>query len=113
MRCFLKPQEFPTAANVSDVVEDEEQETTMTEGGEVISLPGHISPPPSSYHGPQFPVRIPTMQPSPTSDVLAADIRRADILQRQAVDWSVSICWLFIFAYCIYCLTTFTGTYSS
>ena len=66
--------------------EEEEEGETMTEEMEAISLPGHTSPP-VEYHGPEFPVRIPTMQPEPSSDVLAEDVHRADVLQRQAVDW--------------------------
>jgi len=81
--------EAEIAAAMVEESEEEEQESTMTEEGQVISLPGHTSPP-TTYHGPKFPVRIPTMQPSPSSEVLAADIRRTDLLQKEAIDWSAS-----------------------
>lgn len=83
------------ATVMEEEAEEEEQESTMTEEGQVISVPGHTSPP-IAYHGPKFPVRIPTMQPSPSSEVLAADIRRTDLLQRQAIDWSVKKCSLYV-----------------
>lgn len=53
-----------------------------------ISLPGYRDRPPGEYHGPVFPPKAPpppSVQPS--SDVLAAGIRRRDLMQNQAVEW--------------------------
>ena len=60
----------------------------MADSEDVISLPGHQEPRHEAYHGPQYPPQAPPLVPvTQSSDVLAADIKRRDILQNQATEW--------------------------
>lgn len=69
--------------------EEDDADDTLVEdddGADPITLPGHLAPPIPAYHGPEFPAsRVSSMEPS--SNVLADDIKRADLLQNQVVDW--------------------------
>ncbi|XP_070577910.1 protein TALPID3-like isoform X1 [Ptychodera flava] len=66
---------------------EEEQEKDLVDGTG-ISLPGY-SERPSEYNGPPFPPQQPPPQvvAFPSSDVLADDIRRRDLLEDRAVHW--------------------------
>jgi hypothetical protein len=71
---------------------ESEEDETITEDTDsaAIDLPGFKALPTAVYHGPEFPPQAPRMaQAPPTSDVLANDIRRRDVLQNKALDWSV------------------------
>ena len=67
---------------------ESESEDTLTEDvdSDAIDLPGFKAPPKPAYHGPVFPPQAPPIA-TPTSSVLANDIRRQDLLQQQALDW--------------------------
>ena len=69
--------------------DDEESLLDDSASADAVVLPGHLAPPPSKYGGPEFPAAVTNMEPS--SDVLADDLRRADLLQNQCVDWCVNL----------------------
>ena len=56
------------------------------EYGEGISLPGY-SAPSQQYHGPSFPPKMQPIKSPPSSDVLATDLHRRDIVENKAVEW--------------------------
>ncbi|XP_013407678.1 protein TALPID3 isoform X2 [Lingula anatina] len=86
--------EFRNYLKVTDVEvadrkkpESEEEEDELSEPG--IALPGY-RPQSSAYHGPPFPPvpPPPTLEPAgPSSDILAADLRRRNLLENKAQDW--------------------------
>ena len=65
--------------------ESSSSEDELPEPG--ISLPGYREKPRGDYHGPAFPPKVPPSHQDVASDVLAAGIRRKDVLENQAVEW--------------------------
>ncbi len=65
--------------------ESSSEEDELPEPG--ISLPGYRGSPKRDYHGPPFPPKAPPANQGLSSDVLAAGIRRKDVLENQAIQW--------------------------
>ncbi|XP_072030129.1 protein TALPID3-like [Amphiura filiformis] len=93
----LLPQDSPKAEVAADTqfsnyleVEDKVEESSSSEDElpePGISLPGYRGSPRRDYHGPPFPPKAPPPNQGLSSDVLAAGIRRKDVLENQAVEW--------------------------
>ena len=54
-----------------------------------LQYPGYqpVEPPAQPYHGPAFPPKQPSGERQLTSDVIAEDIKRRDLLQNKATEW--------------------------
>ncbi|XP_077992540.1 protein TALPID3-like [Glandiceps talaboti] len=67
---------------------EEEEENELIDGTG-ISLPGYRERQPTEYHGPAFPPKQPAPQvvAVPSSDVLASEIGRRDLLENSAIRW--------------------------
>ena len=67
------------------MVEDEDDVETAIG----MELPGYqpVESPEVQYNGPVFPPKQPSIDRQLTSELIAEDIRRKDMLQNQANDW--------------------------
>lgn len=54
-----------------------------------LEFPGYqaVEPTTQPYHGPSFPPKQPSTDRQLTSDLIAEDIKRRDILQNKATEW--------------------------
>jgi hypothetical protein len=67
---------------------EEFENRSLVESESPIDIPGY-SAPKSAYHGPQFP---PKKKPDDaSSDQIACEIRRRDVVESETVNWSVAI----------------------
>ena len=81
-----------TPLNFQPSDDGEEEDPMDTDVVPGISMHGAIAPRQPPYHGPAFPPqqpppRLPDTTTLPSSDQLAAGIRRRELLQNRAVDW--------------------------
>lgn len=69
-----------------DTLEDEDADVESATG---MELPGYQPEeiPEEQYNGPAFPPKLPSTDRQLTSDLIAEDIRRRDILQNKATEW--------------------------
>ena len=63
---------------------DEDLET-----GTGLHIPGYqpVRAPEQQYEGPVFPPKQPSTERQLTSDIIAEDIRRRDMMQNKATEW--------------------------
>ena len=59
------------------------------ETGTGLHIPGYqpVKPPEQPYEGPSFPPKQPSAERQLTSDIIAEDIRRRDMMQNKATEW--------------------------
>ncbi|XP_052767112.1 protein TALPID3-like isoform X2 [Mya arenaria] len=77
---------FEVIYHEDDTFEDEEDDVETAPG---LQLPGYQpeEEPDVPYNGPAFPPKLPSNERQLTSDLIADDIRRRDLLQNQANEW--------------------------
>ena len=68
------------------MVSDEDADVETATG---LQFPGYqpVETPEVPYNGPVFPPKQPSTERQLTSDLIAEDIKRRDLLQNKAMDW--------------------------